>query len=724
MSAQRTPRSRMGASTLSAVTDNLAERLRNVCVGVRGDLEVSRHIMQGRPSYVIRDPLTFRSHRLDAADYDVFVRLNETTPLGDVFTQWAAAHEADASQEEPFYQFILTLHRLGFLQLPISDERQLYRRYAARREAAARGRLARLLFCRIPLFKPDVFLQRTIIIGRILFSKPMFVAWAVLMLAAAYVGCTTAALTATPLDALWTAGNLPAIWITLIVLKLFHEFGHAYACRACGVHVPEMGAYLILGTPCAYVDASASWGLSRRRQRILICLAGMYVESFFAALAVFICAASDSQLVRSLAFNVILLAGTVTVVFNVNPLMRYDGYYILSDLVSIPNLRQRALAFVKRLAARRLLGVNAPLPPVSRRDAAILTIYGASSAIYRVMLLAGIAALLAWRLGFLGLFLAACFVGGALIGVLRAAARYLWFAEETRAVRVRAVAVSLLLFVGLPAAAAKLPLPAAVHASGVLTREREAVVRNEAPGFVHSDHAEPAAVVRGGETLIALENDDVALAVTEAAARLDEALIRYNAALAENAADAQQQADRVAALREALSYQQSRAAALQVTAPFDGEVVSDAIRDINGRFCRVGTAFATLVAGDWHVRTLLSQAEFDEARPQPGDFVEFRPAGRPAAICRGSVVRVEPAGRRRIDLSALTTQAGGDILVDPSRSEAGEPYFEVVIRIENVDRRFLRFNMTGRVRFPAEPAPIVRQLYRRLLTFADRMRQA
>lgn len=709
---------------MSAAPDNLAQRLRNVCVGVRGDLEVSRHIMQGRPSYVIRDPLTFRSHRLDAADYDAFVRLNETTPLGDVFAQWAAAHGADDAQEQPFYQFVLTLHRLGFLHLPISDDRQLYRRYAARRDAAARGRLTRLLFCRIPLFNPDAFLQRTLFVGRILFSRPMFIAWAVLMSAAAYIACTTDALTSAPLAALWTTANLPAIWITLIVLKLFHEFGHAYACRVHGAHVPEMGAYLILGTPCAYVDASASWGIPCRRQRIVICLAGMYVESFFAALAVLVCAAADSPLVNALALNVVLLAGTMTVVFNINPLMRYDGYYILSDLLSIPNLRQRAFAFVKRLAARSLLGVSAPLPLVSRRDAAILTLFGASTAVYRVMLLGGIAALLAWRLGFLGLFLAACFVGGALIGVLRGAARYLWLADETQPVRRRAVAVSLLLFVGLPAAAALLPLPGAVYASGVLRREREAVIRNDVPGFARFDAAAATDGVRRGEVLFALENEDVELAVIEAATRLDQALIRYNAALATNPVDARQQAERIASLRAALSYQQSRAAALNIAAPFDGKIVAADIRDIDGRFCPIGTAFVTLVDGDWQVRTLLSQAEFDEARPQTGDAVEFRPAGRPAMICRGSVLRVEPAGRRRIDLSALTSTAGGDIPVDPSRGEAGEPYFEVVIRIEHADPRILRYNMTGRVRFPARPAPLARQLYRRLLTFADRLRHA
>jgi len=303
----------MNVAAQSLPRPSLAESLRNVHVGLRGeDLEVSRHVFRGVPCYIVRDPMTFQTQRLEVADYEVFVRIHAARPLSAIFSEQVDHGSLTAADEERSTSSYFRFTGWGFLQLPISDEKLLYRRYQQRRRLQRRNRLLGILFLRIPLWNPNAFLERTLRHVRFLYSKGCFCVWGLLLAAAFYVGAARWEELRQPLDGLLAARNLPLLWLTLIGLKVFHEFGHAYACRHYGGHVPEMGVYLILFTPCAYVDATASWGFTSKRERLVVCLAGMYVESIIASLAVFAWAATEPSVIHSLAYNVIFLAGVVT----------------------------------------------------------------------------------------------------------------------------------------------------------------------------------------------------------------------------------------------------------------------------------------------------------------------------------------------------------------------------------------------------------------------------
>src|SRR4029077_13640502 len=133
--------------------------------------------------------------------------------------------------------------------------------------------------------------------------------------------------------------------VSFLVLKALHELGHGYAVKAFGGTVHEIGIMFLVFAPMPYVDASAASEFRSKWQRALVGAAGMLVEVFIAALALYVWLAVEQGLVRAFAYNVIVVAGISTVIFNGNPLLRYDGYYILSDLLEIPNLAQRATRY-------------------------------------------------------------------------------------------------------------------------------------------------------------------------------------------------------------------------------------------------------------------------------------------------------------------------------------------------------------------------------------------
>lgn len=706
---------------VTAPKPSLATTLRTVHVGLREDLEVSRHVFRGEPCYVVRDPMTFQSQRLGIAEYEVFVSIHTERSLGDAFSELCTRNRLTPDEEDRFYDFVVRLHRLGFLQLPISDDKLLYQRYRAKQDAKRREKLMSFLFLRIPLWNPDSFLERTKWIGRMVFHPVFFAAWVLLVLSATFVGFSRWTELSQPLNGLLLAQNIPLLWATLIVLKFFHEMGHAYSCKFYGGHVPETGAYLILFTPCAYLDATAAWGFPKRRHRIIVSLAGMYVESLFAAIAIFVWAATEPSLLNALAYNVVFLAGVTTVLFNINPLMRYDGYYILSDWLEIPNLRARATQQVQAKFKRWFLGIIDPAGETGGGLGWILLIFGVFATLYRFVLLFTLAAVLASKVLVIGIVVGFGYLLWTGYSSIRKLASYLWHAPETAPVRMRAVTISGILFVLLPAALLGIPIPGAVHAAGSLSQENQSIVRAAADGFISEVASTPGSEVPAGATLVRLSSDHPTELLARASANLRAAEIRRDALRHSHPAKSAQQEVEARRYLEELDRAKRELADLDHRAPTPGVVTQAPRRTDIGLFVREGAPLAAVASGAWQVRAILTENQIVLAEANVGDEVEFRPAGDPAHGYIGRIVRIAPAGSRTVGLPELTQLGGGDIAVDPNTKTASQPYFVVTVQFPSATEPAFMHGMTGELRLSAPPEPLGTSLARRASRFFDRI---
>lgn len=707
------------APAQNGAAPSLAQRLQGVQVGVRSDLEVSRHVFRGEPCYIIRDPVTFQGHRLTPEDYLVFTRITTDRTLGEICTEAQQEGLVDPDDAEGFYHFVFALHRLGFLSLPVPDDKLLFQRHEAKRRMRLKQKLMGFLFLQIPVVNPDAFLGRTLRWTRWLYTPWFFAIWLTLAVAAAYVGISRHDELIAPLQGLLLTRNLLLMWGTLIILKVLHEFGHAYACKRFGGHVPEMGIYLIAFTPCAYVDATATWGFPSKWHRLAVSLAGMYVETLIASVAVFVWAFTEPSLLHSVAYNVIFLASAVTVLFNVNPLMRYDGYYILSDLLEIPNLRQRASQFVTLVAKRVIVGVHVPLPPGTRSSHVALLAFGLATTVYRTLLLAGIGAVIATKFFAIGIGLAVFYVGSILLGSARRLTRYLWFAAETAPVRARAVVVSVLVLGWLPALVGFLPLPRHVHAAACVGAAEETPVCVNTPGFVAQVAVEPGVTVMAGQTLAQLDAPDLAGTQAEAETRLRASHLRHDALVATDPAAAQSEAEKQTYLAAALADAERRADELRIAAPVAGEVVSCLPVQDAGRFLTAGQPVALVASGPPVVRALVTAEEYAAIHPQIGQRLAFRATSAPEKEIRGWLTRITPLGTRVVGLPTLTQLGGGDVVVDPHTGAARQPYFELLVTLEGHAADGLRHGMTGMVRLPAAAEPLGMRAYRKVLRFLD-----
>lgn len=354
---------------------------------LRPDLEAtSLHESDGDEKVVLRDPVTERYFRLSRWEHEFLKIFDGTLTAEEAIDRLKLKGCYYTSQDA---QLILGKAAQAGLLLGSGYGTAKFQTELAARISRARSsrRLASIYFTFIPLFNPDSFLERTLWIYGLVANK-----WSVSMLALLTPGAiyiALSALTSTEQTFLYffNIHNLLYLWFTLALTTLFHEFAHAYRAKSYGLRVPQMGVAFLIFFPCLYCDTTQAWRLADRKQRIAISGAGLVAEAALAIIASYMWYFSRPGLLNSLAFYLMAVSFFSTVAFNANPLMRYDGYYILSDYLGITNLASKSLAYIKFLFLNRVLGIESVNNPSNtRRETWIFSIYGISAIFYRVFL--------------------------------------------------------------------------------------------------------------------------------------------------------------------------------------------------------------------------------------------------------------------------------------------------------------------------------------------------
>jgi putative peptide zinc metalloprotease protein len=700
----------------------LADKLRNAVVGLRADLDISRHVMRGRAAYVVRDPVSFETHAFSAADYRLLVALNGERTLGEAFASSCEQGACKVDDEESFYRFILDLHRSGLLSLPISNDRQLQERHERNRAARVTQWLLAPLFLRIPVWNPDTFLSRTQRLARPLFTTWAFIAWCAMI-----VGCTAIVTTRwndlkADLPGLLAWEQLLSMWVVLIVLKVIHEFGHGYAVKCFGGAVPEMGVSLVVLTPSAYVDASASWGFPDRIRRMVVCLAGVYFESFVAAAALVAWSMTEAGPVHTIAHQVMVMASITTIGFNLNPLLRFDGYFLLSDLVQIPNLWQVSRAHALRVLRRVALGVDGGGPTWTRAEAAGLFVYAVASSVFKFSLMLAICAIIALKFAAVGMIAALAYGGYVIASSIVQAMRYLCWSTETAPVRGRAIVAAAAMLV-VPATLLSLPMPRAVRAEGVI----EAQVREQANAVEQTGVGTPLVAdgteVRAGDPILRLESTEVEDALNQAKAQWRVASLELELAEANGPVDAAVVRHRIVESESRLKVARARADALTLRAPVGGVVTLERAARELGRVVPAGTPLARVDGGPRIATLILDQRSF-AALPETLDHVEFRCLADPALILRGKVRSISPAADTTLASPALAVSGGGSIAVSPLDGRAASGHVELKAEIEMPEGVNIPLGARVEARFPLRHESLLRRWYGAVVWFNEELAAA
>ena len=319
---------------------------------------------------------------------------------------------------------------------------------------------------RIPLWDPDRFLSRVAPFIKPLLGPGAFALWLLVV----GIGMFTAGMHWTDLsqdffDQALAPQNILLLWLLFPVLKIAHELGHGLVTKAFGGEVHELGVMIMVFTPVPYVEASAAWAFRSKWQRILVGAAGMMVELVLASIALAIWLHTEPGRAHLLAYNTILIAGASTVLFNANPLLRFDGYYMLMDFLEIPNLKSRANRYFEYVSERYVLAQqDAQLPTATPGERTWFVLYGVASAAYRVLVVVGILFFLGDRFPLLAILFAALTAATMIVLPVSKGAIFLFSNPRLRLVRTRAIATVAVLLIVVVGLVGFVPLP--FHTSG------------------------------------------------------------------------------------------------------------------------------------------------------------------------------------------------------------------------------------------------------------------
>ncbi|PHS11805.1 MAG: hypothetical protein COA78_08940 [Blastopirellula sp.] len=466
-----------------------------------------------------------------------------------------------------------------------------------------------------------------------------------------------------------SSNNWLYLALAWVVLKVVHELGHGIACKYYGGEVRDTGLIFILFAPLAYVDVTSCWRFSSKWQRIHVAAAGMYVELIVAAVAAIILSQGASPVTQNFLQNLIVMASVSTLVFNANPLMRFDGYYIFSDLFEIPNLASEANRYLTGLLKRVFYGVKIqPLRILGFRLWCI-RVYSIASAVWRLLICVSLTTAASVLFSGAGVVLAVLgIVIWFVVPCFRLLANLQQQLYESPTTFVRSLTVTGTIALVLIATWNWLPWPAEMTAPVIVEYSDLATIRSESAGFVTRINVRDGQYVNEGDLLLQLRNGELESRTKNLQIDLQrkESLHRITLSQA-NSALAQVAERNVQAAEVRLTEAKRQVNALAVRADTSGKIIARNLEQKIGTYLQQGDAI--LAIGNEQSKELLvsiGQEEIEKVLPQIGQLTNFRVSG--TAMQSGKLDRIDPRASVNLPHPAMSTANGGPLSISLKRT--------------------------------------------------------
>jgi putative peptide zinc metalloprotease protein len=689
----------------------------------RDELIVTRAGSHSGDGFLIEDPVTGKFHRLGPAEYAVASALD-----GSLLMPQAAARVA---KQDPSLRLAAPalealekwLMSAGLVDALIQGQRRTLARPTA-------GPAAQSILCwRWSWGNPDSWLQSVTPWMAWIFSWPVVVVGALAMLVAAITVAVHGDEFGKSLDQVWHPDQHVRLLLCWIFLKVFHELGHGVACQRWGGDVRECGVTFMYFAPVPYVDVTSSWRMPSRWHRIAIAAAGMYVEWLIAAGAVGVWLWSTNSAVQQSAVYIASLASVATLLFNANPLFRFDGYFILTDLLNWPNLSSQGQLLSNAWFARWWFGTPLPSVALSPRAVRVVTAYGIAAWCWRVMMMVSMSIVGVIMYDAIGLLLIGLMLVTSVIQPWLKRRAQLAASPQPSSRHWGRFWVRLAFTAAVLIAVACVPWWGTVSAPGVVQPVDLTVVRAPCGGFIEQLEVVDGQTVAAGQVLAVLSNRALALELEqlEQSEKLAEAKLRSLRQRRE-LVEMQGEEGKLAALREQLHDVRRRVDALTIRASTAGRVVGRTLDDLPGSYLKEGAELCAIAGDELEVLVAIADHDIGPFRQRLGESIDIV---LPGGTQSGQLRSLDPRASRVPHDRSLIAPQGGPLpatkTAQPVENGADPwelitPHFVGRVTLVSDDELPLGIGQRATARFRPFEVSVLDELWRGGERWLDRMR--
>ena len=641
---------------------------------------VQEQIFRTRAWYVLKDDCNESFFRVSAETYRFIEALNPDKSVQDIWEDYVERFPKQAPSREQVVALITQLHASNLLYFRSdANAREISRRVGEIRRNAWISSLTSFLYFRLPLWNPDVAL--TWINARIptIFVRGFLVVWLLVVGWGGWVAVEHIDAISDKTQGILASGNVVWLYVCTVLMKLAHETCHGLACKRFGGRVRSFGVMFLIFTPLPYVDVTSAWGFANRWHRMAVGVAGMFIELFVAAFSALIWANTGAGLLNSICFNLMFVGSVSSIVFNGNPLLRFDAYYILSDFVGIPNLYANAQKQCLDWGKKYLFGLKeVQTDQGDVREKQILYLYGVLSYCYLLMVTYFVTVMLLDQWFIIGVI---ALMSAVYAKVLHPAWALLQFTHSA-AVRFnprRALLVSY----GVPSVLllviVVLPLPCFLLAPGVLESRQFEVTYAQSEGRLRSVARQSGDWVRKGDVIAVLENPEIdsRIRINRDEWAANEVLMQ--SVLYQSPADVEPVRQRAIALENEFGDLNRKREQLTVRASFDGRWTSPVLLQNLGGWVYRGEVLGQLVDGrSFRFSGVISQEQAEEIFASTIHSGEFALYGQSDQRLPLRDIQVIPAESTHLESAALGWMGGGDVPVrtdESSGMQARESFY-------------------------------------------------
>ncbi len=704
----------MSGAIYSDAWYRIAEARVSLLPGVRA----SRQTYRGHRWVVLEDAYAHRFFRITPEAHAFLLTLHQGITVDEAWQAYLRKFPQQAPGQEEVVQLLSQLHISNLLHFSKgANNVEIDRRAREVRTKELRSKLMSFLYFRVPLWDPDDALAAMDRRLRMIPAWLLVALWLAVTLAAASAVIGEWDRVSSRTQGAFAWANLPWLYLCMAVMKVAHEICHGLVCKRYGGRVHTFGLMFLVTTPLPYVDTSASWTFPNKWHRMLVSSAGMLADLFMAALGALVWAATGPGLVNSLAFNVMLIGSVSSIVFNGNPLLRFDAYYVLADALDIPNFYQKSQQYWFYLADRYLLGSHAARTPVdSPSERKWFLSYAPISLAYRLMVSYAIVIFVMDLWLGLGLVMLVLTLYLLVLAPAWKGLRHL-VGPQVQAHRWRAwsgAGALIALAVGLVFA---VPWPHSIQAQGVVQMSRFSVLYAPLDGRMERAVIGHGQTVSAGTPLMWFDPTVLILEIEQTERERDELVAQERAALARQAADLSPLIEQRVAKQQRIAELNRRRDLAVIRAPHDGRFVALEGGERQGAWLGQGTEIGHVLDATqgYQFVAVVSQERARELFASPASEISLRLVGQADETIAVERVVLLPYQIDRLPSAALGWLGGGDLPVstqDAKGEKAAEEFFEVrmLIKPDPDAPLVLAHGMRGVLRLTLPP----RSLYDRI----------